>query len=468
MKKSFGLFPLGKGTGMILLLGALLPFALQGEENLDAFDQEASVPVQENGSSGSDDQSGLISFQDRSGRTYILDMLAAADMVGEWDKEKDTNIVKEGRDIRTYADRKVEEMFAARESATMNRASIRSAELSFYASVDQLAQGTVSIAAHDEGGETFFDVHEVSLYFPVTPIPGLSFKVGRFFMDAGKLNGTHQHDWHFTRPPVVHEKLMADEGVGDFGGEVSYLMPLPFWQELTVGVFNGRYFGHAHEEGPKKQNPLVVVHLKNFVPLGDAGFQFGFTALRWHPDTDPHRITYQSGLDATLKWRDGKKRSITWQTEAWYRETRLEERKITDSLPEPVETKTGIYSFLEWQFMEEWATGFRLDYYNEPGMTAEGGYLEVAGVSLGDVVTTEDPYLQAYADNIYLRQGWVESYTVKNAIYEGALSLTYKPSEFSYFRGTVTERYESLYRDWDTILNLQATFIIGKHPAHVY
>ena len=38
------------------------------------------------------------------------------------------------------------------------------------------------------------------------------------------------------------------------GAELSLLMPWSFYQELKVGVFRGRTFGHAHGDGIENQH----------------------------------------------------------------------------------------------------------------------------------------------------------------------------------------------------------------------
>ncbi len=421
------------------------------------------------------------SDENRNSPGYHLDILAAVDMTGEWDKEKNTGIIKEGRDPETYADRQIAEYWSPRSTATSNRAYIRSAELGFMAAVDHLAEGTFMLAAHDEGGEVYYDIHEASLFFPVTPVPGMTFKLGRFFLDAGRLNTIHQHDWPFTRTPVVHKELLASEGVGDFGGEIQYLFPLPFFLEAGAGVFNGRTFGHAHGDGPKKANPLFNGRLKSFFsPYQDWGIQTGATYIRLQPDSGKNTVMHQSGLDFTVKWEKGNQSSFQWTTEVWYRETQTKEPEwySYNSVPVPVSTQVGAYSFMEYKFHKQWIAGIRYDFFKMPTMTAEAGFRQTPGITLaetadelkknGNQVLPEDPFLIEYMKKVYVKQGWTESMTVKNLIQEAAVMLTFRPSEFSYFRGTVTRRTEQLYRNTDHILNLQAVFIIGKHPAHIY
>ena len=350
---------------------------------------------------------GIVTFVDRNKRSYILDMMASADMVGEWDNES----------IHT----------------TKNQFTLRELELGFFAAIDHLGEGTVSLAAHYEEGKLFTEVHEVYFLFPRTFIPNTSVKLGKFFIDAGRLNTIHRHDWSFTTTPIVHEELLDEEAVENTGAEFRILMPWPFWQELSLGVFNGKTFGHSHSEGGIKQNPLITAHLKQFVHLGNNwGTQLGFTYLRWHPTENKRRVSHQSGIDFMLKWKRGKLRSFKCVSEVWYRETRQTRKDIFEDPAPPVENRLGAYTFIEYQFHEEWSVGIRFDGFTDPNKRGELGY------------------------------------TYANGTASESIMLTFKPSEFSYFRitgerSTVIETGERSYQGY-----FQADFILGKHPAHTY
>jgi hypothetical protein len=350
----------------------------------------------------------LLNFVDRNQRTYALDILAAVDMVGSWDNEEP--------------------------HTTGNEFQVREVEVGFLADIDQWAQGVLLMAAHQESGETVFELHEAYFAFPRFFLPNLSARVGEMFFDVGRLNSTHRHDWKFTNAPLVHEQLLDEEAAGDAGAELSLLLPWPFWQELTVGVFNGKTFGHSHVEGPTKNNPLYTAHLKQFFALGESwGTQFGFSYLRWHPTEEPHKVTHQYGFDGLLKWTRGHLGSFELSGEVWYRETREKNRRRFDPPAEPVDTRVGGYIFSEYRFHPEWGVGYRYDLFTNPN----------------------------YIDE----QGNKQS---RNGTEAHALMVTFYASEFSYFRAT-GERTTTLQTGDNTYqFYLQADFILGKHPPHNY
>lgn len=362
-------------------------------------------PVRDKQKPGSEISPDRIGY---TGPGYTLDTLVAADFLGEWDKEA--------------------------EHTTRNQFGVREAEVGFFAAIDQLADGTVMMAAHEEDGEFKFELHEANLFFRNTFIPGATLRVGKFFPDVGRLNSIHRHDWPFLNAPVVHRELLSDEGITDTGAQLQFLMPWVFWQELSIGVFNGKTFGEGSTSGPMKQNPMFTAHLKQFFPLpwNDWGTQFGFSYLRWNPDANPRRTTQQSGMDLLLKWKEGKLRSFQWTSEVWYRETReTRANKLSPAAP-PVETRFGGYSYVQYQFTQNWAGGYRLDYFTDPNKRGQLGY------------------------------------TVRNGTSSDSLVLVYNPSEFSSFRGMLTRSTNIETGEVDNEIYFQATFILGKHPAHVY
>ncbi len=464
------------------------------------------------------------------GRSYNLDIMGAVDTVGEWDKNTPHN--------------------------TRNEYYVRMAELGIYGSIDQLASGTLLLASHNQDGEMITEVHEAYFLFPATLLPRTNIRLGRMFPDVGRLNTIHQHDWFFTTPPIVHNNLLGYEGILDTGIEFRYLFPWSFWQELSIGIYNGKTLEHSHgghshgghshdgqshgghshggqsldnplsdldklieeviihenqpiqnitlgsilhyleeiqrcknildlsqtqkidclvekyiedqemsieEKNAKKtkQNPLITAHLKHFIPFSDYwGTEFGFSYLRWHPEVSPKKWNNQYGFDFYLKYKRGKLKSFIWQTEVWYRETKerptnrlsyffdensnlkttLEEYNYQFDPPkkiEVVETKAGYYSLLQYQISEQWFIGYRYDYFTTPT------YKKINYFTL------------------------IPEYK-KNGLVQDSIILTFKPSEFSYFRGQVstTTDLETNKRTWEYYL--QAVFILGLHAAHKY
>lgn len=342
-------------------------------------------------------------------RTSMPNIFVAADMVG-------------GKDLTAERN--------SPNAVTPNGFKVRSVEVGLFGGIDHLAVGTVNLAVHEEEGEYIVELHEAFFEFNTLPF-NLFAKLGRFFPDVGRLNTIHQHDWHFTTTPLVHAMLFDEEGIFDQGVEISLLLPWKFYQEIKFGFFNGRNWGHEHSEehehseDPVKPGPLFTARLKHFIPLyGELGTQFGFTYIRYIVDEEGREIDHTAGADITFKWQNGPWRSFILSGEYWYRyEVRPDEEQ---------NNKThGLYAYLQYQFHRNWFCGGRVDYVAELDVTDETG---------------ERINRKSYAQSLW---------------------LTFRPSEFSYFRLSY-ERRDVFDTDVNHAVYVQADFILGYHPAHRY
>ncbi|MEM7184605.1 MAG: hypothetical protein AAF518_27160 [Spirochaetota bacterium] len=378
----------------------------------------------------------------RSAQNLMMDISLAVDIVGQWDRQKP--------------------------QVTPNGLDVRSAEIGFMGAVDQWLRGLLLIAAHEENGAYFFEIHEAAVEFPFLPF-NTSLKLGTMFMDVGRLNRIHEHDRPFTMTPIVHEMLLDSESIVDTGGELSILFPWSFLtQELVLGSTNGQKYGHSHTAGIKKNNPLGYAHLKNFYYFGNNwGSQFGFTGLRYEPTEDSENERYMYGMDAVVRWNRSNLREFLVMGELWYNEERFPSNKVTydpatgtltpppSYLPYPgrpgKRIQRGHYLFLMYKFHQLWSAGFRYDFFTDYSLKKQDGY------------------------------------RANNKIEAHTLQVTFRPSEFSYLRATIERRFQRDFSsqtqqtslaqglvvtpDFEKVdyrYYIQAMFILGAHPAHTY
>ena len=311
-------------------------------------------------------------------------------------------------------------------SAAGDKLTMRGAEIAFFAPVDHRFDGTLSAAAHDENGETVFELHELFLG-STKLIPRSRFKVGQFFLGLGRLNQIHQHDWAFIEAPKVHENFFDSEGVFDTGVEYGYLLPTSFYLDLTVGVTSGYRYGHAHTAGSKPLVPTHYARLATFKELSSTdGLLF---SLNYLGRTDEQKNqTKLSGLEFVAKWREGKKLLYLIQSEAWFR-TQKNPQDITSE-------QTGLYIFNQYGLSESLLVGFRMDAYKDLSKT--------------NALTQKK---------------------INNIEYGSSLELTWKSSEFVMTRLGLTHtftREEGETLDKDTKVQAQFVFILGSHPAHSF
>ena len=307
-----------------------------------------------------------------------------------------------------------------------DKLTMRGAEIMFYAPVDHRFDGVLSAAAHDESGETVFELHE--LFIANNKLfPGGRLKVGQFFLGIGRLNQFHQHDWPFIRAPKVHETFFDSEGVFDSGAEFGYLLPTETYWDLTMGVTSGYRYGHAHTAGSKPISPTHYLRLETFSEFSTTdGLKMGLNYLgRTDEQENEMRI---GGLDFVAKWREGKRLVYLFQSESWYRNTKNANDEDSQ--------QAGLYFFNQFGLSEELLLGFRID-----------GYKDLSKI---DSITGNK---------------------VNNVSYAIAPELTWKSSEFATIRTGLTHsftREEGETIEEDTRLEIQFVFIMGAHPAHSF
>ncbi len=317
---------------------------------------------------------------------------------------------------------------ADKDSAARDSFDIREAELTFYAPIDHIFDGKLSLAAHRESGVSLFEVHEATIGSSKL-IPHSSFRIGQYFLGIGRLNRFHRHDWLFISAPKVYQEFFGNnglntEGVLDSGAEYSFLVPSSLFINITAGVTNGWVYGHAHDEGDKPKQPTHYVRVSTFLePSDDIGVALGANYLS-RKSADGTEMTLY-GIDGISKWSAGSYNMFLIQGEAWQRQQQLEQGSKDVAM--------GSYLFPQYGFSKNLSVGCRFDYYTV--------------TSLKDATGRK----------------------VHNADYAVVLTLTYKTSEFMTFKLDYNHETSTQAGQDDKtnrIIEFQTTFILGAHPAH--
>lgn len=299
---------------------------------------------------------------------------------------------------------------------------VRGAEITLTAPADHLFDGTLSFAAH--GNENVgVELHE-GWIGSTKLIPRSRFRLGQFFLGVGRLNQFHQHDWPFIAAPKVHNDLFAFEGVFDTGLEFTYLLPLPFFLEITAALTNGYVFGHSHVQGFPPKIATNYARLATYLSLPwNGGSQIGLSYIgnRSNQGVD----LFMAGLDLTAKWKEMKHNLLFFQSEIWYRDLTQSNGSLESSL--------GFYVYPEYSLGEDLFLGVRLDYFSILNSK------DAAGISLQNVEWNVVP------------------------------TISYKPSEFVTFRLAYNHRPTTNYvvgTQVQKYIEFQSIFILGAHPAH--
>jgi len=120
---------------------------------------------------------------------------------------------------------------------------IRSAELDVNANIDPFGELHGNFNFSEDGAE----LHEG--YFLLPALPGnLKLKGGKMLAKVGRWNQFHTHAMPFVSEPRIYMEYFG----GHFspkGAELSWLVPIPHYLELTFSVYE-KIEGHSHDEDP--------------------------------------------------------------------------------------------------------------------------------------------------------------------------------------------------------------------------
>jgi len=374
---------------------------------------------------------------------------------------------------------------------------LQALEASFSGAVDPYFRGNANLSfAIDAGGESFLEVEEA--WLETMSLPGsLSLRAGQIWTEFGRHNPTHLHSWSFVDAPLVNGRFLGPDGLRNPGARLSWLAPLPFYSELSLGVQNShgetasgfRSAGHSHGGEEEEGVPFAYRHPDNdrgfkrpgdllFSPryamsfdLTDAQVLLAGASAAFGPNsrggggaggTD----TQIYGVDLTWKWKpvnhSGGFPFVTWQTEAMlqrYDAGRFDwdengnaagdDGEVIDAgtglpavLPGETLTDYGFYSQLLYGFRKGWVAGLRLDYVKSDRADYERLNLTLDGEPLG-----RDP--------------------MRATRWRLSPNLTWYPSEFSKIRLQYNYDHRRGIGD-DHSVWLQFEFVLGAHAAHKF
>ena len=300
---------------------------------------------------------------------------------------------------------------------------MRESEVSFQAVVDPYARADFFLAFGEEGVE----LEEGFATF--TELPGdLQVKAGKMRAAFGKVNTLHTHVLPWAdRPLVINNLLGGEEGISDAGVSVARLIPIGnLFFEATGQVFRGDAAGGELYKSSKPGDVSYVAHLRGYHDLTEsANLDFGASYSRGHnaagivDDVDLGRFTTQLfGVDATFRWRP-LTRAIYHQFVARTEYIRSHREQV-----DGLQKADGFYVSGDYQFARRWWMGGRLD---QSGRADDASLLDRGQSFL----------------------------------------LTFKPSEFSQFRGQYRRTAYGNGPAANEFL-MQFQFAIGAHGAHPF
>lgn len=268
-----------------------------------------------------------------------------------------------------------------------------------------------------------------------TRIPAIELKLGKLRGSFGKHGLLHAHAFPFIQAPVIVENTIGEEGFKDGGIEASWLTPLPWYSELTGGVYQAI---DADDEHPldfgsaDHENVPFLVHLKNHLDLTDeTTVELGGSTLQGRGGDGHTHAAF--GADLTFRnvpLRQSNQRG--WILQGEYIE------KGTFLGGSYDQEQHGWFASLQYRLSQVWWAGVR-------GEQARNCFTDVLVDDAGD--------------------------PIPGKVTRGAANVAWTPSEFSFVRleyslaqGDDGDGFEPM----DHRIMIQTSYTIGYHPAHAY
>jgi hypothetical protein len=382
---------------------------------------------------------------------------------------------------------------------------LQGVELNLSGSVDPYFRGNLNLTyALDAGNESAFELEEAWLETVSLPW-NLQLRGGQMYTDFGRQNSLHLHNWAFVDVPLINGRFLGPDGLRNPGARLSWLVPTPFYSELSVAVQNSHGetatsfrgeegHGHGDDEGlpfayREPENDRGVHALDDLLFSARYSLSFGLSGTQTllvgasaaagpnnsgDPGGDTRTEIY--GVDLLWKWQGSRQQGgypfLALQTEAMYRRYDagafnwdhegnlgdIDENGFPDDgilvdpatlLPAVLSSETlvdyGFYSQLLYGFRKGWVVGLRYDY-----LDSDRGDYEVRGLLISDNAGAGSP---AGRDPARDRRWRISP------------NLTWYPSEYSKIR--LQYNYDDRRNiGEDHSVWLQFEFSLGAHPAH--
>jgi len=266
-----------------------------------------------------------------------------------------------------------------------------------------------------------------------TNIPSLQIKLGKIRGTFGKHGLLHTHAFPFIQGPIIMGNSIGGEGFKDAGVEAAWLTPLPWFAEVTGGVYQaiGLDDDHPLDFGSTKHDNVPLLgHFKNQLNVNDATtLEIGASYLEGR-GTDDNR---HSAVGADVTFRNVPPRNSNRR--GWILQSEYIQKGSTTG-GTYVREQDGGYASFQYRASQVWWFGLR-------GEQARNSFTDFL---LDDTGTAIAGKVNRFSANV----AWT-------------------PSEFSFIRLEYSHsKADAGIHPTDDRLLIQMSYTIGYHPAHAY
>jgi len=236
-----------------------------------------------------------------------------------------------------------------------------SVELAFQGYVNPYAR--VDVFLHKHMDEEPISVEEAVLAIERGLPFGLALRTGKLRPNFGKINIQHMHTFPQILLPIPVAQILGEEKWGSAGLEAAWLLPLPWYNNLSVAYLESGISEHSHHHeettethAEEEAGKAMSMRYSMFFDLTiQTHIEMGLS--RYQVFEAPQAAT--SALDIKYKWRPDTYRSLVWQTEVFLRDAHTEvDGDLTEEHPQVM----AAYTLLNYQFNKIWNAGAIVDY----------------------------------------------------------------------------------------------------------
>jgi hypothetical protein len=266
-----------------------------------------------------------------------------------------------------------------------------------------------------------------------TSIPSIQLKLGKIRGTFGKQGLLHTHAFPFIQAPVVMANTIGEEGFKDAGLEASWLTPLPWFSELTGGVYQAIAADNEHPldfGSTRHDNVPFLGHFKNQLDLNDATtLEVGQSALSGRGADGRRHSAF--GVDVTFRNVPARKSNRHgWILQGEYLQ------KGSSGGGAYVRDADGGYASFQYRLSQVWWVGVR-------GERSRASRVDFAVDDAGAPVSGQ--------------------------VTRASANLAWAPSEFSFARLEYSHaKADAGIHPTDDRIMVQLSYTIGHHPAHAY
>jgi len=266
-----------------------------------------------------------------------------------------------------------------------------------------------------------------------TNIPSVQIKLGKLRGTFGKHGLLHTHAFPFIQAPIVMSNTIGEEGFKDAGLEAAWLTPLPWFAELTGGVYQALDVSDNNplDFGSQRHDNLPWLgHFKNQFDLNDeTTLEAGASYLQGRGSDD--LVHSAVGADVTVRnvpARSSNRSGWILQGEWLEKASRVAGSYVAE--------QRGGYGSFQYRLSQVWWAGIRGEHALDSSTDFMTDGLGVA---------------------------------VAGAVSRGSVNLAWVPSEFSFVRLEYSHaKADAGVHPTDDRILLQVSYTIGFHPAHAY